>query len=314
MPDVSIIIPTRSRPHLLPRAVESAQRAGRDVEVILVDDASRDATAKVARSLHGIKYIRLEHNEGVAGARNLGILASRADYIAFLDDDDLRLPGSLDAQVEALKENPKAGFACGTMLMMDQQGRLTGEESKPKISGTRDVFWELLELDFPVMPLSVVVRKECFSRVGLLRSSLPGIDDWDIFVRIAELFPVVVMDQPVSIYRKPTPSSDQGSSAQARHLKRIARHQLQLLGLPRVRQAALEQRREARQRILNRIADTLLWNAAHGAREGAYGFACRNTWTALSLSPARAFRLSGYRKLLSLLRGPGRVFDRAENL
>ena len=116
--------------------------------------------------------------------------------------------------------------------MMDQQGRLTGEESKPKISGTRDVFWEMLELDFPVMPLSVVVRKECFSRVGLLRSSLPGIDDWDIFVRIAEIFPVVVMDQPVSIYRKPTPSSDQGSSAQARHLKRIARHQLQLLRTP----------------------------------------------------------------------------------
>ena len=113
MPDVSIIIPTHNRPHLLPRAVESAQRAGRDVEVILVDDASTDATAKVARSLHGIKYIRLEHNEGVAGARNLGILASRADYIAFLDDDDLRLPGSLDAQVEALKENPERGLPAG---------------------------------------------------------------------------------------------------------------------------------------------------------------------------------------------------------
>jgi len=74
MVKVSLIIPTFNRPHLLPRAVESALRAGGDVEVIVVDDASEDSTASVCAALRGIKYVRLERNQGVAGARNVGLL------------------------------------------------------------------------------------------------------------------------------------------------------------------------------------------------------------------------------------------------
>jgi glycosyltransferase involved in cell wall biosynthesis len=305
MPKVSVIIPTHNRPHLLPRAVESALKGGSDVEVIVVDDASTDQTAEVCRALEGIRYIRVEHNQGVAGARNVGILASSADYVAFLDDDDLRLPGSLDSQVAALIADQDAGFVCGAMLLADQEGKLTGEVSAPNSSGG-DVFWELLELDFPVMPISVVIRKECFQSVGLLNANLQGIDDWDILVRIAELYPVVVVSQPVSVYRKPTPFSGQGSSAQAGHLLRAARHQSQLLCLPRAKEASVSKLREVRRRGVNRIADTLLWNAAEAAREGAYRFACANVFAALRLNPLRALRPAGYRKLALMLRARGR--------
>src|ERR1700756_3191722 len=115
MPRASIIIPTVNRPHLLPRAVESARVAGKDVEIIVVDDASVDTTAEVCRKFTGIRYIRLERNQGVAGARNVGLLASRSNYIAFLDDDDLRLPGSIDLQSDALDANPDVGFVCAAM-------------------------------------------------------------------------------------------------------------------------------------------------------------------------------------------------------
>src|SRR3989442_9020007 len=117
MPSVSAIIPTHDRPHLLPRAVESARAAGTDVEIIVVDDASTDETAEVCRNLSDIKYVRVERNQGVAGARNIGLFASTAEYVAFLDDDDLRLPDSLDLQVAALEANPEAGFVCGAMIM-----------------------------------------------------------------------------------------------------------------------------------------------------------------------------------------------------
>ncbi len=304
MPQVSLIIPTHSRPHLLPRAIESALNSGSDVEVIVVDDASNDATAEVCRTIEGIKYIRLELNQGVAGARNVGILASSADYIAFLDDDDQRLPGSLDAQVLAIEAHKEAGFVCGAMLLADQDGCLTGEVSAPKPPGG-DVFWRLMELAFPVLPISVLIRKECFTRVGLLNSNLPGLDDWDILVRIAELYPVIVLDQPVSIYRKPTPFSRQGSSAQARHLSRAARHQLQLLRLPRARREPANYLREVRRRTVNRIADTLLLNAVHAAREGSYAFSCSNVLTALSLNPLRAARPAAYKKLASMLLSQG---------
>jgi glycosyltransferase involved in cell wall biosynthesis len=300
MAKVSVIIPTHNRPHLLPRAVESARAAGADVEIVVVDDASTDETANVCRQLEGIKYVRLEHNQGVAGARNVGVLASSADYIALLDDDDLRVSGSLDRQVALLEEDAAAGFICGAMLLSCQDGRLTGEVSAPGRPGG-DVFWELLELAFPVMPLSVVIRKACFTRVGLFDNGLPGLDDWDMFVRIAELYPVVVFDEPVGIYRQPTPSSGQGSSAQARHLSRAARHHLKLLCLPRAAAAPAEARREMRARTLNRIADTLLLNAVRRLQEGAFCSALANGLAALRLRPSRALRPDAYRRLASML-------------
>jgi glycosyltransferase involved in cell wall biosynthesis len=296
MPRASIIIPTHDRPHLLPRAVESARAAGADVEIIVVDDASVDETASVCRELVGIKYIRLERNQGVAGARNVGIMASSSEFIAFLDDDDLRLPGSLDLQTDALAANPEVGFVCGAMLIAEQDYRLTGEMSSPRHAGG-DVFWQLLELDFPVMPLCVVIRKDCFLRVGLLNRRLRGIDDWDVLVRIAELYPVMVMEQPVGIYRRPTPGSGQGSSAQASQLYGAVRHQLQLLRLPRVMSASKTRRRGARARTVNRVADTLLWNAAGRLPEGDFSYAAANVFTALRLNPLRALRPAVFRKL-----------------
>jgi len=297
MPSASIIIPTHNRPHLLPRAVESARAAGTDVEIIVVDDASVDDTASVCRELAGIKYIRVERNQGVAGARNIGIMASSAEFIAFLDDDDLRLPGSLDLQTEALAAHPEVGFVCGAMLIADQEYRLTGEISSAR-HASGDVFWQLLELDFPVMPLCVVIRKESFLHVGLLNRRLRGIDDWDILVRIAELYPVMVMEQPVGIYRRPTPLSGQGSSAQASQLYGAVRHQLQLFRLPRVVSAPTFQRRGARRRTVNRVADTLLWNAAGRLPERAFRAAAANTFTALRLNPWRALRPGVLRKLV----------------
>ena len=299
MANVSVIIPTHNRPQLLPRAVESAFAAATDPEVIVVDDASNDETAQVCSGLDGIKYVRLEHNQGVAGARNVGVLASTSKYIALLDDDDLRLPGSLDRQLAVLDANKEAGFVCGAMLMADQDGRLTGEMSVPKHAGG-DAFWELLELAFPIMPISVVIRKECFTSVGLFDNSLTGIDDWDLFVRIAEAFPIAVMNEPVSIYRQPTPTSGQGSSSQARQLSQAAQHQLNLLRLPRATEAAAQMRKEVRARTLNRIADTLLLNAARQLAEKSYRPARVNAATALRLRPSRVFYPARYRRFAAI--------------
>jgi len=220
---VSLIITTHNRPQLLPHAVQSARAAGADVEVIVVDDASTDRTAVVCRELTGIRYIRLERNQGTAGARNVGILASSGKYISFLDDDDRRLPDSLEIQLQALEAHPEAGFVCGAMIMANQNYEHTGEIALPRQT-SGDVFWALLELDFPVMPLSTLIRKECFFRVGLFNHRLVGIDDWDLFVRVAELYHVLIITQPVGVYRQPTPFSGQGSSARAAQLRRVARH------------------------------------------------------------------------------------------
>ena len=307
MPRVSVIIPTHERPQLLARAVKSAQAAGTEVEVIVIDDASTDETAEVCRNLPDINYVRVDRNQGVAGARNIGILVSTGRYIAFLDDDDLRLPGSLDIQIEALEAHPEAGFACGAMIMADQDYHHNGEVVRPRQSG--DVFWELLELDFPVMPLCAVIRKECFLRAGLLNRRVSGIDDWDIFTRIAELYPVLVLEAPVGVYRQPTPFSGQGSSARAAQLRRAARHQLNLLRLPRAAAAPLHQRRAIRKRMLNRISENLIWTALtqylpHGKMVPAYA----NISVALRLYPLSAVRPRAFKGLLKKLITKTRAF------
>src|SRR6185295_884377 len=136
----SIIITTHNRPHLLRRAVESAHAAGKDVEVIVVDDASTDETARICQSLSGIKYQRIERNQGVAGARNVGLLVSSGSYVTFLDDDDVRLPNSLDAQVKLLEADEKAGLVYGQAIYADQSGE-PSNDLYPQVCPEGDVFW-----------------------------------------------------------------------------------------------------------------------------------------------------------------------------
>ena len=231
----------------------------------------------------------------MAGARNVGLMESSGEYVTFLDDDDLRLPGSIDLQMEALSANPDAGFVCGGVIMADQNYEYTGEIVFPKKSG--DVFWQILELEFPVMGLSTLIRKACFLRAGLFNRQLPGIDDW----RIAELYPVLVINQPVGVYREPTWNSGQGSSARAYQLRRAVSHQLKLLRLPRASEAPLAERHAIRRRMINRVADTLLWNAARRIPNGEFRPALANIGVALRLNPLRALRPGAYKTLAETL-------------
>jgi len=293
---VSLIIPTFNRPHLLPRAVESAQRAGREVEVIVVDDASSDDTASVCASLRDVKYLRVDRNQGVAGARNVGLLESSGDFIAFLDDDDMRLPGSLDYQVSLLMAQPDAGFIAGGVMLADQDCIPTDEVAIPR--GTSgDLFWEVLELSVHLIPGSVVIRKECFFEVGLFNPRLAGIDDWDMWTRIAEVRPVLLDPEPVCIYRVALPGSGQGSSILGRQMHAAVKHQERLFSLPRVQTATSAQRRLVRQNTRRRVADTLSWRAAHELPRGAFLFAASNFSIALRLSPFWAARPTHLRVL-----------------
>jgi len=301
MARISIVIATHSRPHLLPRAVESAQKAGKDVEVIVVDDASTDATAEVCRGLEGIRYIRVDQNQGVAGARNVGILASSAEYISFHDDDDLRLPGSLDRQLELLEANSEAGICYGQVLVGDMECKpVHGRQPERLLTG--DIFWELVSWN-PIICISAVFRKACLFRIGMLDATVPGVDDWDLWVRIAESHTVVAVQDPVAIWRMSTPSSNQGSSTPRGLLSKIARHQSRWLQLPRARAATYGKRREARRRFLNNASDWLIWNAATWLQEGALQYSRKSIIKALLLNPLRTIRPWTFKLLLKSLLG-----------
>ncbi|HEX8845573.1 MAG TPA: glycosyltransferase family A protein [Pyrinomonadaceae bacterium] len=284
-PKVSVIITTHNRPRLLPRAIESAQRAGASVEVVVVDDASTDETAAVCRDYSEIRYVRVERNRRVAGARNLGVAACGGEYVSFLDDDDARLPGSLDIQAEALDAAADEGFVYGQVLVCDQDGTPDGSDY-PRDCPRGDIFWQLLERNF-IPCASVLFRKSCLYRVGLLDESIPGVDDWDLWIRIAELYKVAAVEKPVAVWRRPTPTSGQGSSRTVDLIAlstRLLRRRW--LKLPRAAGASRHRRRAVWRAFSKNVSEHLVWEATTALADREVRRAASSALTAMRLHPA----------------------------
>ena len=114
MPVVSAIIPTYNFGRFLGEAIQSVlDQTFTDFELIVVDDGSTDDTREVVGSFNDsrIRYIYQE-NRGLPAARNTGIKASRGEYIAFLDSDDIWLTQNLELKVKSLDSHPDAGLVC----------------------------------------------------------------------------------------------------------------------------------------------------------------------------------------------------------
>ena len=295
MPEISLIITTHNRPQMLARAIESARKATRgEVEIVVVDDASTDETARLCRSIPHITYVRAERNQRVAGARNLGILASRGEFIGFLDDDDVRLPLSLERQLAALASEPRAGFIYGQAILGGQDGTAEGG-CYPARCPQGDVFFQLLAQNF--IPCgSVVFRRACLSRVGLLDDALAGIDDWDLWLRIAALYPVMALEQPVVSWRKSTPVSGQGTS-HALEIVNLSTRQFResWLALTRVKETSASERLECLKLFSENMAGHLLWETWRAFAAGELKVACRNMLGAMRLHPAGMLRVAARR-------------------
>jgi glycosyltransferase involved in cell wall biosynthesis len=295
-PKASVIITTRSRPHLVPRAVQSAQASGANIEVVVVDDGSSDETARVCRNLSGINYVRVEQNRGVAGARNIGLVASRGEYLSFLDDDDTRLAGSVDAQVEALEREPQAGLIYGRAILGNQQGE-PGTKSYPSKCPSGDVFWKLLGRNF--IPCgSAVFRRSALVRVGLLDDRNPGLDDWDLWVRLAEVYSILSMETPIMIWRKSTPVSGQGTSNAAALVSlSISKFRDSWMNLPRAAAASRETRSMVWREFSENMAEHLIWESARAVRFGNLAQPIRSLSIIPHLHPLTLMRIAKHRVL-----------------
>lgn len=284
MSRASVIITTNHRPALLARAIESARASGREIEIVVVDDASSDETADVCRAIPGIKYVRVDRNQGVAGARNIGLVASSGEYVTFLDDDDVRLPGSLDQQIRLLDQMPDTVMIYAQAIPEDGSG--AQRQPYPRECPQGDIFWELLIRNF-IPSGSVVFRRACISQIGLLDDSIPGIDDWDLWIRIAEIFPIATIETPVLVWRKSTAISAQGSSDTLDLIERgRQRFRQDWVRLPRFAGAESEKKRFVWRAFSKNIAEHLAWESFAAVRNAQIIRASRGLRTLLQLHPA----------------------------
>lgn len=287
MPAVSVVITTYNRVRFLQRAIQSALRAGSELEVVVVDDFSTDDTPEVCAKRSDIRYVRLGANHGLAHARNVGIAESSSEFIAFLDDDDLRLPGSLDKQLGRMLTDERIALCYGQALIGDAHRQLPTGEIYPSECPQGDVFWELLEDNFIPMP-SVLARKSDLLNTGGFNTALPLIEDWDLWLRISERFLVAAVGEPVAIHRKARADSGQMSSNSGALCRQASRVQQMALARTRAQTAARSKRRHVRTKLRDRAYKILMTEATNLIHDGDAKSARAKLLDAFHFRPFRA--------------------------
>jgi len=287
MPSISVVITTYNRVQFLQRAIQSALEAGSELEVIVVDDCSTDNTSEVCAKRSDIRYVRLGANHGLAYARNVGIAESSSEFVAFLDDDDLRLPGSLDKQLSRMVADQRIALCYGQALIGDAHRQLPTGEIYPSECPQGDIFWELLENNFIPMP-SVLARKKSLLSVGGFNTALPLIEDWDMWLRIGERFSVVAVEEPVAIYRKANIDSEQMCSNSIALCKQALRVQQMALAGKRGQASPRARRRHVRTKLRNRSYEILMAEATRLIHDGDTKSARARLFDAFQYRPVRA--------------------------
>jgi glycosyltransferase involved in cell wall biosynthesis len=198
-PSISVIIPTYNRAGKLKEAIDSVLAQDYDdFELIVVDDGSTDDTLQILKAYGAkVKVIR-QRNQGVSAARNRGIAAASGGLMAFLDSDDLWLPGKLTTQIDFFKKTPDA-LICQTEEIWIRNGvRVNPKERHRKYSGM--IFEQSLALCL-VSPSAVMVRRGLFEKFGLFDESLPACEDYDMWLRVSCRCPVYLINKPLIIKR-----------------------------------------------------------------------------------------------------------------
>jgi glycosyltransferase involved in cell wall biosynthesis len=201
-PRVSIITPVWNRAALITETIASAlTQTFRDFELIVADDGSTDASVARVLAFEDPRLIvlRLPHSGRPAVARNAAMRVARGEYIAYLDSDDVWLPGKLAEQVQCFDQRPDAGMLYGLAGYKSGRG-IRG----PKIARVPESIFELLLLHGNFIPTSsVLIRREVCEALGGFDEAPQhrAVEDLDLWLRVAHSYPCLFMPRVVTQYR-----------------------------------------------------------------------------------------------------------------
>lgn len=191
--NVSVVIPAFNSQAYLAEAIESVCWQTREPEeIIVVDDGSTDCSAAIARSFAGVQLIQ-QPNRGVSAARNAGIRAAKADFVAFLDADDVWLPDKLALQQTALDASDGRRISWGLHLNFVEPGSMLPS-------------WMPLDrLPLPVryvLPSVLVAGRELFDTCGYFDETMTHGEDSDWIARTRHAgVPEAVVEEVVILRR-----------------------------------------------------------------------------------------------------------------
>ena len=206
-PDISVVIPTRARPHLLRRAIGSVLgQTLQTFEILVVLDGPDSVTEKVVREFDDarITLVAMDHIAGGSQARNLGVRRAKGRYIALLDDDDEWLPTKLQRQIDVADAHAGDNFVAVTQYFYRVDGQpdevwpghlpRQGEPLSEFLFSSRGGF----QTSTYLCPRALFLRVPF--TVGLKKHQ-----DWDWFLKLAAMadFQLLVVREPLSVYWVP---------------------------------------------------------------------------------------------------------------
>ncbi len=279
---VSVIVPTYNRSQALRRTLDSVLgQSLEDWEMVLVDDGSSDDTGEVCREYarrdRRIQYVP-QPNAGGAAARARGLAATTAEYVAFLDHDDLWLPLKLALQVERLARAEAEGWVYGRFDLVHSDSKVVGDFHQLYATLPYQGWIEadlLLHQNFIGTYSNPLIRRSLLERTGGPRAEAGLSDDWDLFIRLAGVAQVGFLDETLFHYDAGNPESQSRGD-----MERAYRCEERVLRLNRaaIQRLSLAQRWaltcNARRRWGRWLKDKALWAQRDGElRTAAHTYA-----------------------------------------
>jgi glycosyltransferase involved in cell wall biosynthesis len=198
LPLVSIVTPSLNQGRFIEATIESVR--GQDyprIEHLVVDGASRDQTLEIlARHSPPLRWVSAP-DAGQSPAINRGFRMASGEIVSWLNADDLLLPGSVRAVVDAFRSNPGTMMVYGDGRLIDVDGGLLQPFRFTEPFNLR----RLIEVHDYILQPAAFVRREALEAVGYLDESLQWSMDWDLWIRIGQRFPVRYLPIPLAEVR-----------------------------------------------------------------------------------------------------------------
>jgi len=283
---VSVVIPAFNCEQYITECIDSVLiQTYHNLEIIIIDDGSTDDTVRII-SEYNNDQIKLFHqnNSGSAAARNYGVKQASGIWIAFIDADDIWLPDKLQSQLEQCSNQAWSHtdlFFHGSFYPKYTKAT----EFTSKHSG---FILKNLLVENSIGTSSVVIKKEILQELGGFNTDLRALQDWDLWLRIAEKYQVCYIDQPLVYYRV-------HSSSVSRNVRNTLPYHINLINRVFSQQGPARQLQELKYEALSRSCQICSQIAE---QEEDYLFSCYCAARSLLYRPQD---MSNYSRLIKIM-------------
>ncbi|MGO9228980.1 MAG: glycosyltransferase family 2 protein [Bryobacteraceae bacterium] len=220
-PVVSVVTPSYNQGRFIRATIESVlSQDYPNLEYIIMDGGSTDETAAIVRE-YGDRIVFISKpDHGQSQAINDGFRLAKGSLLAWLNSDDVFLPGAVSAAVRAIRSNPDAGLVYGGGYVIGTDGNVTS-----RFPHTREPdLWRLVHLSDYILQQSVFFRRDVLDDVGYVDESLHYGLDWDLLIRVGLKYQLLYVPEYFACIREyPETKSSSGGTKRVRELHAMLR-------------------------------------------------------------------------------------------